>query len=86
MKYCIIILKEKCPDEKMPSVRIKDLEIEHVYYDDDPPQEWLEENPGRPITDEDIKDFFSECKKSDLESELSDNPDILNQIKKVMGW
>lgn len=72
--------------EKALCVNIKDLDIEHVYYDDDPSQEWLEEDPGRSITDEDIKDFFSGCKKSDLESALSDKPDILKRIKKAMGW
>lgn len=70
--------------KKMPSVKIKNLKIEHVYYDGDPPQEWLEEEPGRPITDRDIKSFFSGCKKSDLESKLSDNPDVLDRIKKAM--
>lgn len=49
--------------DKTLCVKIKDLEIEHVYYDDDPPQVWLEEDPWRPITDEDIKDFFSGWKK-----------------------
>ena len=31
--------------DKTLCVKIKDLEIEHVYYDDDPPQVWLEEDP-----------------------------------------
>ena len=38
------------------------------------PQEYLEKEPGGPITDEDIKEFFSDVKKSVIESALCEQP------------
>lgn len=65
-------------------IRVKDLKIEREYFDCDPPQEWLEKEPGGPITDEVIKEIFSDVKKSEIESALCDLPEFLDRVKKVL--
>ena len=41
--------------------------------------------PGGPITDEDIKEFFSEATESEIESALCGLPKFLDRVKKVLG-
>lgn len=69
---------------EIKGIRVKDLKIEREYFDCDPPQEWLEEEPGGPITDEVIKDFFSDVNKSVIESALREQPEFLDRVKKVL--
>lgn len=57
MKLYIIILKGII-NRKMKGIKVKDLKIECEYFDCEIPQEYLEKEPGGPITDEDIKEFF----------------------------
>ena len=71
---------------EIKGIRVKDLKIEREYFDCDPPQEWLEEEPGGPITDEVIKEFFSYVKKFEIELALCDFPEFLNRVKKVLGF
>lgn len=49
--------------KEMPSFSIKDVKIEHVYIDEDPPLEWQEEEPGAPLSDEELKNFFMVTQK-----------------------
>lgn len=69
----------------MKGIKVKDLKIECEYFDCEMPQEYLEKKPGGPITDEDIKEFFSDVKKSEIESALCDLPEFLDRVKKVLG-
>lgn len=69
---------------EIKGIRVKDLKIEREYFDCDPPQEWLEKEPGGPITDEVIKEFFSDAKKSVIESALREQPEFLKRVKKVL--
>ena len=69
----------------MNGIKVKDLKIEHEYFDCDLPQEYLEKEPGGPLTDEDIKEFFSEATESEIESALCDQPEFLDRVKKVLG-
>ena len=85
MKLYIIILKG-IMNRKMKGIKVKDLKIECEYFDCDPPQEYLEKEPRGPITDEDIKKFFSDVKKSEIESALCDQPEFLKRVKKVLGF
>lgn len=57
-------------NRKMKGIKVKDLKIECEYFDCEIPQEYLEKKPGGPITDEDIKEFFSDVKKPVIESAL----------------
>ena len=45
----------------------------------------LEKKTGGPITDEDIKEFFSEATESEIESALCGLPKFLDRVKKVLG-
>lgn len=53
-------------------------------FDCELPQEYLEKEPGGPITDEDIKEFFSDVNKSVIESALREQPEFLDRVKKVL--
>ena len=72
-------------NRKMKGIKVKDLKIECEYFDCDPPQEYLEKEPGGPLTDEDIKGFFSEATESEIKSALCDQPEFLDRVKKVLG-
>lgn len=69
---------------EIKGIRVKDLKIEREYFDCEPPQEYLEKEPGGPITDEVIKDFFSDVNKSVIESALREQPEFLDRVKKVL--
>lgn len=69
---------------EIKGIRVKDLKIEREYFDCELPQEYLEKEPGGPITDEDIKDFFSDVKKPEIESALCEQPEFLKRVKKVL--
>lgn len=84
MELYIIILKE-IMNRKMKGIKVKDLKIEREYFDCEIPQEYLEKKPGGPITDEDIKEFFSEATESEIESALCGLPKFLDRVKKVLG-
>lgn len=84
MELYIIILKE-IMNRKMKGIKVKDLKIEYEYFDCEIPQEYLEKKPGGPITDEDIKEFFSEATESEIESALCGLPKFLDRVKKVLG-
>lgn len=70
--------------KEIKGIRVKDLKIEREYFDCELPQEYLEKELGGPITDEDIKDFFSDVKKSVIESALCEQPEFLDRVKKVL--
>lgn len=84
MELYIIILKG-IMNRKMKGIKVKDLKIECEYFDFEIPQEYLEKKPGGPITDEDIKEFFSEATESEIESALCGLPKFLDRVKKVLG-
>lgn len=84
MELYIIILKG-IMNRKMKGIKVKDLKIECEYFDCEIPQEYLEKKPGGPITDEDIKEFFSEATESEIESALCGLPEFLDRVKKVLG-
>lgn len=69
---------------EIKGIKVKDLKIVREYFDCEPPQEYLEKEPGGPITDEDIKEFFSDVKKSVIESALREQPEFLKRVKKVL--
>lgn len=69
---------------EIKGIRVKNLKIECEYFDCESPQEYLEKEPGGPITDEDIKEFFSDVKKSVIESALREQPEFLDRVKKVI--
>lgn len=73
-------------NRKMKGIKVKDLKIECEYFDCEIPQEYLEKKPGGPITDEDIKEFFSDVKKPVIESALREQPEFLDRVKKVLGF
>lgn len=85
MELYIIILKG-IMNRKMKGIKVKDLKIECEYFDCEIPQEYLEKKPGGPITDEDIKEFFSDVKKPVIESALREQPEFLDRVKKVLGF
>ena len=69
---------------KIKGICVKDLKIEREYFDCELPQEYLEKEPGGPITDEVIKEFFSDVKKPVIESALREQPEFLDRVKKVL--
>lgn len=85
MKLYIIILKGVM-NRKMKGIKVKDLKIGCEYFDCESPQEYLEKEQGGPITDEDIKEFFSDVKKPVIESALREQPEFLDRVKKVLGF
>ena len=71
---------------EVQGIRVKDLKIECEYFDCDIPEEYLEKEPGGPLTDEDIRDIFSDVKKSVIDSALREQPEFLNRVNKVLGF
>ena len=83
-RFMAILIPRSVRMKEIKGIRVKNLKIEREYFDCELPQEYLEKEPGGPITDEDIKEFFSDEKKSVIESALCEQPEFLDRVKKVL--